>query len=182
MQYDHIDISGPGDVSFVPTLRKYVPNSEKNGFYIQANVGAGAPVTLQVSNLAGKILQENRYSDGDSVPTKLVWAMYDVELLSTGNSGSPNHKRANVYNAFTGSGLSSHLSDATRKELVRYLDDYQGTQQRRVRKLRRSLKRSKSNRQLSSARKSSQPNPVSNFIDDLRRVWDRVLSLFNGSS
>src|SRR6056297_3235030 len=106
----------------MPTLRRYVPNSPKTGYYIQANVGAGAPVTLQVSKLASKILNENGYGDEDTVPAKLVWAMYDVGLLSTGGSGGPT-KSVNVYSAFTENGVSSRLSDQTRAKFLNYLEE-----------------------------------------------------------
>jgi len=63
--------------------------------------------------------------DEDSVPTKLVWAMYDVGLVSTGGSGTST-KSADVYLAFTEHGVSSRLSDETRHKLIRYLEKYQG--------------------------------------------------------
>lgn len=123
----------------MPTLRKYVPSSSKQGYYIQANVGRGAPVTLQVSKLAERIFAENNYRDADTVPTKLVWAMYDVGLLSTGGSTQTGGKTADVYTAFTSTGASSRLQDSTRTQLVEYLDEYQGQQQRQVNRLQRKL-------------------------------------------
>ena len=123
----------------MPTLRKYVPSSSKRGYYIQANVGRGAPVTLQVSKLAQQIFMDNEYGDADTVPTKLVWAMYDVGLLSTGGSTQTNGKTADVYTAFTNTGVSSRLRDSTRRQLTSYLDDYHGRQQGQVNRLQEKL-------------------------------------------
>lgn len=160
----------------MPTLRRYVPSSSKTGYYIQANVGNGPPVTLQVSGLGGRIFTENGYGDEDTVPTKLVWAMYDVGLLSTGGSGAPTNKSANVYSAFVKSGVSAHLNEQTRSEFVNYLENYQGQQQRRVRRLRNKLsqghRRGRSNS--SSDVKTSDLNY--GVVDSIRHVWRHVVA------
>lgn len=155
----------------MPTLRRYVPSSEKTGFYIQANVGAGAPVTLQVSELAGRVFTENGYGDDDTVPTKLVWAMYDVGLVSTGESKRTGSKSANVYKAFTGNGVSSRLSERTRTELVEYLDDYRGSQQRRVRRLRNKLADGGDEAPSNSTTRVDTSDLGHGFVDSLRIIW-----------
>jgi len=164
----------------MPTLRRYVPSSDKTGFYIQANVGRGAPVTLQVSQLAGRIFTDNGYGDEDTVPTKLVWAMYDVGLLSIGNSNSRTTKSANVYSAFTSTGASAGLSDVTRRLLLDYLDDYQGAQQGRVRRLRRQLgKTSSKDESRPPLRTEVKTSDLGyGFADSVRHIWRYICAWF----
>lgn len=167
----------------MPTLRRYVPSSDKNGFYIQANVGAGAPITLQVSDLAARIFKDNGYRDADTVPTKLVWAMYDVGLVSTSGSTETKSKSANVYKAFKHKGVSACLGEKTRRQLVQYLTDYQGPQGRRVRRLRSDLETTKSS---SNRNKTDNEGTIESegktydvdtsdleygIIDSLRAIW-----------
>lgn len=161
----------------MPTLRRYVPNSSKTGYYIQANVGAGAPITLQVSRLAGKIFTDNGYSDGDTVPTKLVWAMYDVGLLSTGGSGGPT-KSVNVYSAFTENGVSARLSEQTRSELLEYFEDYCGPQQSRVRRLSSKLSRTQKYEDFRSQADVKTSDLGYGVIDSIRHIWRYVVTWF----
>lgn len=167
----------------MPTLRRYVSSSDKNGFYIQANIGAGAPITLQVSDLAARIFKDNGYRDADTVPTKLVWAMYDVGLVSTSGSTETKSKSANVYKAFKDKGVSARLSKKTCRQLVRYLTDYRGPQRRRVRRLRSDLETAKPSRDRSTSddggttenKEKSYDVDTSDlgygFIDSLRAIW-----------
>jgi hypothetical protein len=135
-----------------------VESSSKHGYYIQANVGRGAPVTLQVSKLAEQIFKDNDYGDADTVPTKLVWAMYDVGLLSTGGSTQTSGKTADVYSAFTSTGVSSRLRDSTRRQLTSYLDDYHGRQQRQVNRLQQKI--SISRRESNSTQTANNDTPT----------------------
>jgi len=172
----------------VPTLRRYVSSSDKNGFYIQANVGAGAPITLQVSDLAARIFKDNGYRDADTVPTKLVWAMYDVGLVSTTGSTETKSKSANVYKAFNHNGVSARLSEKTRRQLVQYLTDYRGPQRRRVRRLRSELETTKfsSNRRETDTEETTDDEEKTydvdtydlgyGFIDSLRTIWRHLVA------
>lgn len=162
----------------MPTLRRYVPSSDKTGFYLQANVGAGAPVTLQVSSLAGRIFTDNGYDDEDTVPTKLVWAMYDVGLVSTSGSTRAKSKGANVYKAFTQNGVSARLSEQTRKELVQYLSDYRGPQKKRVRQLRAELVTGNSKTRRTSTSNVDTSDLSYGVIDSLRVIWRHVIAWF----
>ncbi|WP_157884819.1 hypothetical protein [Halorubrum aethiopicum] len=165
-----------------------MPNSDKNGYYIQANVGAGAPITLQVSDLAARIFKDNGYGDADTVPTKLVWAMYDVNLVSTSNSTETKGMSANVYKAFNHNGVPARLSEQTRRELVQYLTDYRGPQRRRVRRLRTELETTKSS---GNGKKITDEGTTTDerktydvdtsdlgygFIDSLRAIWRHALA------
>ena len=172
----------------MPTLRRYVSSSDKNGFYIQANVGAGAPITLQVSDLASRIFKDNGYRDADTVPTKLVWAMYDVGLVSTSGSTETKSKSANVYKAFNHNGVSARLGEKTRRQLVQYLTDYRGPQRRRVRRLRSDLKtaRSSSNRGKAGDEGTTEAEGKTydvdtsdlgyGLIDSLRSIWRHLVA------
>jgi hypothetical protein len=62
-------------------LNKYARLNEKTGYFIRANVGGSQPVALQVISTAQQIFKDDGYSDGSSIPTKLVWSMYDVEAI-----------------------------------------------------------------------------------------------------
>ncbi len=157
----------------MPTLRQYVPTSSQTGYYIQANVGAGAPITLQVSELAEKIFTDTGYDDGDTVPTKFVWAMYDVGLISTGDGDTSTIKSANVYSAFTGHSVSAKLSDQTRAELIQYLKDYRGTQQRRVGRLHREL--ADSEKTGTSGSTVSTSDLGYGLADSIRRIWRHIV-------
>ncbi len=157
----------------MPTLRQYVPTSSQTGYYIQANVGAGAPITLQVSDLAGRIFTDTGYKDGDTVPTKFVWAMYDVGLISTGGGSTSTTKSANVYSAFTSHSVSAKLSDQTRAELIQYLNEYRGTQQRRVGRLRRELANSEKTGMSGSTVNTSDLDY--GFVDSIRRIWRHIV-------
>jgi hypothetical protein len=115
--------------------------------------------------------------DEDSVPTKLVWAMYDVGLVSTGGSGTST-KSADVYLAFTEHGVSSRLSDETRHKLIRYLEKYPGTQQRKVRKLRKTLDQtSQHGRSNSNSSVGVSGLPLSH-TDVLKNTWGYILDRF----
>lgn len=176
----------------MPTLRRYVSSSDKNGFYIQANVGAGAPITLQVSDLAARIFKDNGYSDSDTVPTKLVWAMYDVGLVSTSGSTQTKSKSANVYKAFNHNGVFARLRKQTRKQLVEYLTDYRGPQRRRVRRLRTELETTKSSgdeKETSDEGTTGGKQKTSDvdtsdlgygLIDSLRAIWRHALARIRG--
>jgi hypothetical protein len=163
----------------VPTLRRYVPSSDNYGFYLQANVGGGAPITLQVSQLAAQIFTDNGYGDDDTVPTKLVWAMYDVGLVSTSGSTSAKGKSANVYRAFAKNGVSARLSEQTRKSLVQYLTDYQGPQKGRVRQLRTELTTGNTKNDRGSTSNVDISDLGYGIIDSLRVIWRHILARFS---
>ena len=50
----------------MPTLNEYVPDSDKEGFYVVVNIGE--PITLQVSLIAERIFNAVGYGDDDTVP------------------------------------------------------------------------------------------------------------------
>ena len=115
----------------MPTLREYAPSNEKTGYFIRANVGGRHPVTLQTTSTAEHIFEDNGYSDGSTIPTKLVWSMYDVDLLYTGSSVSsdtPSYSFDSLSDAVTG----SQLTEKTRHDLVWYFRQYSGANQKRV--------------------------------------------------
>ena len=117
----------------MPTLKRYAESSKKSGFYILANVGGAHPVTLQVTPLGKQILKKAGYSDGDSVPTKVVWAMFDVGILFT--SGSINNipeVAGETDEIFQSLNVTSNLSAAELRKLLEYLRQYTGPNRSQV--------------------------------------------------
>lgn len=124
----------------MPTLRRYLPSSPKNGYYIRANVGGAHPVTLQVPRLAERIFRDNGYDDEDAVPTQLVWAMFDVGLLKTTNSSNdPDVDAAAIDQQFSKHGLTADLSERVKADLIDYLNSWDGPQQHSVQQLESTL-------------------------------------------
>jgi len=123
----------------MPTLNQYVPSSDKSGYYIRANVGASHPITLQVTSLGTRILNEAAYSSGDTIPTKLVWAMFDVGLLYTQSTHSVPEDQGDIYSAFEAENISAKLTSETRVQLIEFLDTYEGQSQHKVQQLKQVL-------------------------------------------
>lgn len=123
----------------MPTLKKYVKSSDKTGWYILANVGAPNPVTLQVSDLGARVLQDVGYGDEDTVPTELVWSMYDVDLLYTNSTRDSPGRDTTIAETFQNEGVSASLSSHTRARLIDYLRDYEGYAADRIDQLRADL-------------------------------------------
>lgn len=124
----------------MPTLRKYKTSSPKDGYYIQANVGAAHPITLQVTNTAEMIFDKTGYHPDQSVPTKLVWSMYDLELLFTEKSiESHRPQNVSISDVFQDLNLKNRLSAREVNKVISYLDDYNGPQQGTLTKLKIDL-------------------------------------------
>lgn len=124
----------------MPTLRKYKPSSSKSGYYIQAHVGAAHPITLQVTQLASTILEKTGYEPDDSVPTKLVWAMYDLGLLFTKNSLDPEVvKDVTIGDIFNDLNLDNRLSATEKKRLTSYIEKYEGPEEETLTQLKKEL-------------------------------------------
>lgn len=103
----------------MPTLREYKPSSKKSGYYIQANVGGSHPITLQVTAIAQTIFQQTSYKPDQSVPTKLIWAMYDLNLLYTHKSlDSSSVQDVSTEDILRELNLDSHLSDSEKEKLM----------------------------------------------------------------
>lgn len=124
----------------MPTLNKYALSNEKTGYFVRANVGGTHPVTLQTTGTAEQIFKDNGYTDGSAIPTKLVWSMYDVDLLyteSSVSSATPSHSFDSLSDAVTG----SRLTEGTRQDLIRYFDEYSGAHQTQVNDVLSDLRR-----------------------------------------
>lgn len=122
----------------MPTLNRYTKNSEQSGYYIRANVGGTAPITLQVSALAYRVFQLLEYAPGDSIPTKLVWSMYDLGLVYTLNSFSPTQDQNSTedISAFIEELDSDNsLSDGDQNYIINQLKQYDGPDTEEVEKL-----------------------------------------------
>lgn len=124
----------------MPTLNRYASSNQKNGYYIRANVGGSHPVTLQTTPVAERILSDNGYGDGATVPTKLVWSMYDVDLLYTESSLSASTPSYSVHDSLSKVMESSVLSKSTRQQLIEYLSSYSGSHQAAVGQLLEDLR------------------------------------------
>lgn len=124
----------------MPTLKKYSSSNQKTGYFVRANVGGSHPVTLQTTGVSERIFRDNGYSDGSTVPTKLVWSMYDVDLLyieSSLSSSTPSHSFDSLSDAVNG----SNLTESTRHELIKYFRSYSGFHQEAVSKILDDLRR-----------------------------------------
>jgi hypothetical protein len=125
----------------MPTLNQYTPDSEKEGFYIRANVGGNRPITLQVSPTASRIFKTVGYEDGDSVPTELVWAMYSLDMVYTLASIDLGSKPTDLESAkiLKDLDLENKLTGEERAELISYLEAYSGPDADRIEELREEL-------------------------------------------
>lgn len=124
----------------MPTLNKYAQSNKKTGHFVRANVGGSHPVTLQTTNVAERVFRDNGYSNGSTVPTKLVWSMYDVDLLYTESSlsaSTPSHSFSSLSDAVNG----SKLTEETRHGLIEYFSSYTGSHQRAVSRILEELRR-----------------------------------------
>lgn len=112
----------------MPTLNQYTKSNDKEGYYIRANIGTGSPITLQVSDLAERILELLDYDPPATVPTKLVWNMYDVGLLYTLNSLSSamDSEETDSSDFLAKLDLDSTLSPERENEIIRELKEYDG--------------------------------------------------------
>lgn len=120
----------------MPTLKQYVDASENEGYYILANVGGNSPVTLQVSSIAGTILQKSGYKPEDTVPTKLVWSMYEIGLVYTNSSVQGVHQQETDDVAVTQYlSVSSELTQAERQRLLEVLRGYSGSKSDQIKQL-----------------------------------------------
>lgn len=124
----------------MPTLNRYAASNEKTGFYVRANVGGSHPVTLQTTPVAERIFRDNGYGDGTTIPTKLVWSMYDVDLLYTESSLSASTPSYSVHDSLSEVTESSALSTSTRQRLIEYLSSYSGSHQAAVGRLLEDLR------------------------------------------
>lgn len=124
----------------MPTLKKYTSASPKSGYYLLANVGGTHPVTLQVTETAAVIFHAGDYAADDSVPSKLVWAMYDLGLVFTNASlDSASLPDIPVIDVLDDFGIGNRLSPTQRASLIKYLNSYDGPQQEALKKLKRKL-------------------------------------------
>ena len=122
----------------MPTLNKYVPSSSKSGYYIRANVGTNHPITLQTTGLGTRILQEAEFTDGDIVPTKLVWSLFDIGLLYTQSTHHIPEDQSDIRTAFE-QNISAKLTAKTKQQLMDFLDTYEGENQEKVKQLKADL-------------------------------------------
>jgi hypothetical protein len=122
----------------MPVLKTYVDDSEQTGVYILANVGGSHPVTLQVTDLGATILEKAGYNPPEvSVPTRVVWAMYDIGLLYTSNviNDIPSFEKG-TDDVFQEMGLSNQLGSTERNQLTQLLGEYTGPNEESVQQLR----------------------------------------------
>lgn len=168
----------------MPTLNKYSPSNEKNGYFIRANVGGNHPITLQVSPVAEAVLRDNGFRHEDNVPTKVVWSMYDVGLLWTENSGNVDRDKSEDINAvFAANNMRAKLRETTRSKLVNYLKGYDGPQRHKLQMLCDSLDRVRP-RPSSEAQSHSRPGTIdeaisflytqSESVEDFREVKNKA--------
>lgn len=125
----------------MPTLNRYADDNEKDGFYIRSNIGGEAPITLQVTPIASQIFRAVGYEDGDTIPTKLVWTMYDLDMVYTLSSLDLDSTPTNIAPGavLEELGLESKLTEEERAKLISYLEGYTGPDADRVNELRKQL-------------------------------------------
>jgi len=119
----------------MPTLNQYTKKSSKSGYYIHANAGGTTPVTLQVTALARRLFDLLEYHPGDTLPSKLVWSMYDVGLLYTRKSLHDTIDRTSTGNApslVKEFDLESALTEEEQDDIINQLEAYNGPQTEEV--------------------------------------------------
>jgi hypothetical protein len=151
----------------MPTLKAYVEKSEQTGVYILANVGGTHPITLQVTELGAAILEKAGYAPPEvSVPTKVVWAMYDVGLLYTSNVvNNPPSFEQGADGIFEEMGVSNQLTSSERDRLLRLLAEYTGPNEKEIRQLREKVEES-------AAESSPAPVLSPELEEDLERLGE----------
>jgi len=112
----------------MPTLSKYAQSNQKTGYFVKANVGGSHPVTLQTTDVAERVFKDNGYSDGSTVPTKLIWSMYDTGLLYTNTTISAS-TLSHSYDSLSKAITDSRLTEPTRNKLIEYFESYSGPNQ-----------------------------------------------------
>ena len=116
------------------------PASDQSGYYIQANVGVPHPITLQVTPLAARIFRHTGFTPDEAVPTKLVWAMYELDLVYTNESlATTTHQTVATADVVRDLDLGNKLSPADREALIDYIDSYTGPQTETLHKLKQEL-------------------------------------------
>lgn len=154
----------------MPSLRQYKPDSEKSGHYILANVGGSHPITIQVTDLGGQILQKAGYAHGDNVPTKVVWAMFDIGILYTSNTtNEPPETVDNPDQTFQQLGVANNLTAQEKDQLLNYLNEYTGPNQSEVRDLREELEQSAP----AVDNETDIPREVQDNLDRLSRLYNK---------
>lgn len=129
----------------MPKLKEYVDSSDKDGAYLVANVGASHPVTLQLTQVGVNLLRKSGYSASDTVPTKLVWSLYDVGLAYTENAtGEVPEADAEDLNSLQVVTMSSTLTESERQRLIKILAKYTGPNERQVAELLDNLRQAQS--------------------------------------
>ena len=124
----------------MPTLYKYKPSSDKNGYYIRAYAGGSHPITLQVTQIAEVLFQHTGYTPNQAIPTKLIWSMHEIDLLYTETSfDSSGIQSGSVEHIVQSLGLGNELSESEVKEIASYIEDYEGPQNNALKKLKNKL-------------------------------------------
>lgn len=148
------------------SLKEYTEGSEKSGYYILANVGGPHPITLQVSDLGQQIFQKTGHNPGENVPSKIVWAMFDVGILYTTNTiNEPPDVIEETDQIFRELNLANRLTEEERHQLVQYLEEYQGPNKAQVESLREELQNTGS-----SANSLTIPEEVREDLDRISRL------------
>lgn len=163
----------------MPTLNRYARSNSKTGYYVRANVGGSHPVTLQTTPVAERILVDNDYGDGHTIPTKLVWSMYDVDLLYTGSSLSASTPSYSVHDSLSKVMDSSALSNSTRERLIEYLSSYSGSHQKAVGRLLEDLRATVSVDAVQKYEPSRQTQNASEFLSEFSLDGADVESLLD---
>jgi len=149
----------------MPKIREYKPSSSKSGYYIQANVGGSHPITIQVTSLAETILRQTGYCPGGSVPTKLVWAMYDLDLLFTESSLDLSAvKDISIDDILTQLDLGNVLSEAKKDDLISYIERYEGPQKSTLVRLKQELQSGGEERTPDDGKKKGRTEEISEYI------------------
>lgn len=127
----------------MPTLKSYTDDSPQSGHYILANVGGSHPVTIQVTDLGEQILRKAGYGEEDTVPTKVVWSMFEVGILYTsGTVNEPPEVDDTPDEIFRQLGVADKLTGREQEQLMSYLHEYSGPNQAEVDRLRETLEQS----------------------------------------
>lgn len=161
----------------MPTLKSY---SNKDGVYIVANVGGAHPVTLQVPTVTERILRKAGYDPEGTVPTTVVWSLYDLGLLYTAGSITEIPEDVDItLEIFDDLNISSELTEQERDQLLKALQDYEGPKASKVAEFRQTLK--ETTPQSQQSQKSESSGDVGNAVSKLYSASTRSWTLFRGN-
>ena len=114
-------------------LHEYSPNSDKSGYYLYGR-SPESNTTFQVGRAATQLFDWMDLSVGQRIPDDLLWKLFDANLLWTGGRDTATDDAALVEYLQQSAG-QFELTDAQASRLRQFIQEYDGLDVSKVRKL-----------------------------------------------